>query len=78
MRGRGEAKARVGLTPLQRTALRLTAAPEEDERPVPGVRIIVSGDVVAEQGCGSCRDGTTEVIDTNRQALSVETVIPRS
>lgn len=65
------------LTPLQRTALRVTAAPEEDGRPIRYMRIIVDGDVVAEQSCGTCRDRTSELIEADRTPMSVETVIPR-
>jgi len=62
---------------MQRTAVRLTAAPETDGRPIRYVRILVDGDVVAEQGCGNCRDGTVEAIELTYEPMSVETIIPR-
>lgn len=67
----------VTLTPLQRTALRLTASPEEDGRSIRYLRIIVDGEVVAAQGCGNCRDGTVEALEQTYQSMSVEAVIPR-
>ena len=67
----------VTLTPIQRTALRLTAAPETDGRPIRYVRILVDGDVVVEQGCGNCRDGTVEALEQTYTAMSVEAIIPR-
>jgi hypothetical protein len=67
----------ITLTPMQRTAVRLTAAPETDGRPIRYVRILVDGDVVAEQDCGNCRDGTVEAIELTYEPMSVETIIPR-
>jgi len=76
-KGRQVWSRNVTMTPLQRTALRLTATPEEDGRPIRYLRISVDGDVVAEQGCGNCRDGTVEVLDRSYTTMSVEAIIPR-
>ena len=65
------------LTPLQPMAVRVTATPERDGRPIRYVRILVDGDVVAEQGCNNCRDRTAEVLDRSHTAVSVEAIIPR-
>lgn len=63
-------------TPLMPMAIRLSATPEVDGRPVRYVRISVDGEVVAEVGCNECEDRTTELTRRDRTTRSIETVIP--
>jgi len=67
---------RLSVTPLQPTAIRLSATPVEDGRSVRWVRIWVDGELVAEDGCRDC-DATAEVLSRDRNTRSAETVIPR-
>lgn len=66
----------LNLTPLMPTAIRLLATPTVDGKPVREMRIWVDGDVVASMGCVSCRDGTNEIVNTDRSTKSIEVVIP--
>ncbi|MEM7415481.1 MAG: hypothetical protein AAF389_08305 [Gemmatimonadota bacterium] len=66
----------LNLTPLIPTAIRLLATPTVDGKPVREMRIWVDGDVQASMGCSSCRDGTNEIINTDRSTKTIEVVIP--
>ncbi len=68
---------RLDLTPLIPTAIRLSATPMEDGKPIRWTRILVDGEVVAEDGCNNCRDATAEALSNDRRTMSVETTIPR-
>jgi hypothetical protein len=63
-------------TPLMPMAIRLSATPEPDGRPIRFLRISVDGEVVAEVGCRECEDRTTELTRSDRTTRSIETVIP--
>lgn len=63
-------------TPLMPMAIRLSATPDPDARPIRFLRISVDGEVVAEVGCNECEDRTTELTRRDRTTRSIETVIP--
>lgn len=68
---------RLDLTPLMRTAMRLSATPREAGRPIRYLRIIVDGDVVAEGTCSACGDRTAAILSDDRTTVTIETTIPR-
>lgn len=66
----------LSLAPLQPTSVRLQATPAEGGRSIRYVRILVDGEVVAEQGCSDCRDATAEAFSNDRSTVAAEVVIP--
>lgn len=69
-------RRRLDLTPLQPTAIRLSATPRRAGAPVRWVRIVVDGEVVAESTCSACGDRTAAMLGDSRTTVSVETEIP--